>query len=114
MAVAPLTITSMRERVVDFSKPFMSSGITILVKKPHRASPSMFSFLQPFSTELWFVIIGLFLLISFTLYGVSRCTENPSEDHLLVAQGRATTELKNSFWYSLASLMLQSSEVMPR
>jgi len=30
LALAPLTITSARERVVDFSKPFMSLGISIM------------------------------------------------------------------------------------
>ncbi|CAG2177850.1 unnamed protein product, partial [Oppiella nova] len=34
MAIAPLTITSARERVIDFTKPFMSLGISIMIKKP--------------------------------------------------------------------------------
>ena len=31
VAVAPLTISSMRERVIDFSKPFMDLGISIMI-----------------------------------------------------------------------------------
>jgi ionotropic glutamate receptor len=34
MAIAPLTITSQRERVIEFSKPFMNIGISIMIKKP--------------------------------------------------------------------------------
>jgi len=34
MAVADLTITSERERVVDFSTPFMNLGISIMIHKP--------------------------------------------------------------------------------
>ena len=34
MAIAPLTISSARESVVDFSKPFMNIGISIMIKKP--------------------------------------------------------------------------------
>eukprot|EP00092_Neocalanus_flemingeri_P024126 GFUD01026172.1.p1 GENE.GFUD01026172.1~~GFUD01026172.1.p1 ORF type:complete len:298 (+),score=79.21 GFUD01026172.1:1-894(+) len=36
MVVADLTMTSERERAVDFSFPFMHVGITLLVKKPSR------------------------------------------------------------------------------
>jgi len=32
LAIAPLTITSRRERVIDFSKPFMNLGISIMIK----------------------------------------------------------------------------------
>ena len=34
LAIAPLTITSQRQQVVDFSKPFMNVGISIMVLKP--------------------------------------------------------------------------------
>ena len=34
MTVAPLTINRVRERVVDFSKPFITTGISIMIKKP--------------------------------------------------------------------------------
>jgi ABC-type amino acid transport substrate-binding protein len=39
LAVAPLTITSQRESVVDFSKPWMNLGISILISKPEKSKP---------------------------------------------------------------------------
>jgi hypothetical protein len=33
VAIAPLTITAIRERVVSFTKPFMQLGISIMIKK---------------------------------------------------------------------------------
>ena len=39
LAVAPLTITSQRESVVDFSKPWMNLGISILISKPATKTP---------------------------------------------------------------------------
>ncbi|XP_046694774.1 glutamate receptor 3a isoform X4 [Silurus meridionalis] len=39
IAVAPLTITLVREEVIDFSKPFMSLGISIMIKKPQKSKP---------------------------------------------------------------------------
>lgn len=53
IAIAPMTITSERERVIDFSKPFMSLGISIMIKKPVKQKPGIFSFLSPLSTEIW-------------------------------------------------------------
>lgn len=53
IAVAPMTITSERERVIDFSKPFMSLGISIMIKKPVKPNPGVFSFLNPLSKEIW-------------------------------------------------------------
>lgn len=53
IAIAPMTITSERERVIDFSKPFMSLGISIMIKKPVKQNPGVFSFLNPLSKEIW-------------------------------------------------------------
>ena len=39
LAVAPLSITSQRESVVDFSKPWMNLGISILISKPEKTKP---------------------------------------------------------------------------
>lgn len=39
MVVAPLTITAEREQVVDFTKPYMSIGISIVIKKPVKTKP---------------------------------------------------------------------------
>jgi hypothetical protein len=62
VAIASLTITSERERVIDFSKPFMSLGISIMIKKPTRSRPSVFSFLNPLSKEIWVIILLLLFM----------------------------------------------------
>lgn len=36
IAIAPLTITSARERAIEFSMPFMNIGISIMIKKPKK------------------------------------------------------------------------------
>ena len=36
IAVAPLTISSQRERAIEFSMPFMNVGISIMIKKPKK------------------------------------------------------------------------------
>lgn len=36
LIIAPLTISNIRERVIQFSKPFMDIGISIMIKKPEK------------------------------------------------------------------------------
>ncbi len=66
LAVAPLTITHARSKVVDFTKPYQDLGMTILMAKEADNSHAV-AFLSPFNTELWIVLtvtlgaVGLFL-----------------------------------------------------
>ena len=46
VAIAPLTINSERDAVADFTKPFMSLGISIMIKKPAKQGP--------YSTDIYF------------------------------------------------------------
>ena len=72
MAIAPLTISSIRERVIDFSKPFMSLGISIMIKKPEKQKPGVFSFMDPLSSQIWLCIVLSYLGVSLVLFLVSR------------------------------------------
>lgn len=52
MAVAGFTITYEREKLVDFSTPWMTLGGSILFTRPKSQKPSLFSFLQPLSPQV--------------------------------------------------------------
>lgn len=84
MAIAPLTITAERERVVDFTKPFASVGISIMMKKPMKSAPNVLSFLEPLSKEVWLCVIFSFIAVSIVLFIVSRFSS--SEWHLISPQ----------------------------
>ncbi|KAH9509952.1 hypothetical protein Btru_044705 [Bulinus truncatus] len=116
LAVAPLTITQDRERVVDFTKPFMDTGISIMIKKPDKTKPGVFSFMDPLDTRVWLCIAIGFLAVSFVLYFVGRFSPyewNVSEDS---KERTATTvfSISNTLWFSLGALMQQGSDISPR
>ncbi|CAG5114538.1 unnamed protein product, partial [Candidula unifasciata] len=116
IAVAPLTITEDRERVVDFSKPFMNTGISIMIKKPDKTKPGVFSFMDPLDSSVWYCIAIGFLAVSFVLYFVGRFSPyewNVVEDS---KERRATTifSISNTLWFSLGALMQQGSDISPR
>ncbi|CAG2118559.1 unnamed protein product, partial [Medioppia subpectinata] len=58
IAVADLGVNSERESAVDFTLPFMSTGISILYKKPITKETSLWSFLSPFSAIVWIYMLG--------------------------------------------------------
>ncbi|XP_034232443.1 glutamate receptor 1 isoform X2 [Thrips palmi] len=130
MAIAPLTITSERERVVDFSKPFLSLGISIMIKKPIKQKPSVLTFLSPLSKEIWVCVIFSYIGVSIVLFIVSRFS--PYEWRLLQWGDEPNTgahrgpgpapapvvandfSILNSLWFALGAFMQQGSDISPR
>ncbi|XP_056624982.1 glutamate receptor 1a isoform X2 [Triplophysa dalaica] len=140
VAVAPLTITLVREEVIDFSKPFMSLGISIMIKKPTKSKPGVFSFLDPLAYEIWMCIVFAYIGVSVVLFLVSRFSpyewhaedyeegdeQNPNQPSSSSAQQgqqnqnqqsqEQTNEfgIFNSLWFSLGAFMQQGCDISPR
>ncbi|XP_069066511.1 glutamate receptor ionotropic, NMDA 2A [Pleurodeles waltl] len=63
MAVGSLTINEERSEVVDFSVPFVETGITVMVSRSNgTVSPS--AFLEPFSASVWVMMFVMLLIVS--------------------------------------------------
>uniref|UniRef100_A0A8B9HE59 Glutamate receptor, ionotropic, AMPA 1a n=1 Tax=Astyanax mexicanus TaxID=7994 RepID=A0A8B9HE59_ASTMX len=142
VAVAPLTITLVREEVIDFSKPFMSLGISIMIKKPTKSKPGVFSFLDPLAYEIWMCIVFAYIGVSVVLFLVSRFSpyewhaedyeeaaeangNQPSSSTGQVGQSTQTQPQQsqeqtnefgifNSLWFSLGAFMQQGCDISPR
>ncbi|XP_060935362.1 glutamate receptor 1a isoform X3 [Limanda limanda] len=124
VAVAPLTITLVREEVIDFSKPFMSLGISIMIKKPTKSKPGVFSFLDPLAYEIWMCIVFAYIGVSVVLFLVSRFSpyEWHAEDYEEGEPQSPTQNLDqtnefgifNSLWFSLGAFMQQGCDISPR
>ncbi|XP_030836055.1 glutamate receptor 2 [Strongylocentrotus purpuratus] len=132
ISVAPLTINTDRERVVAFTKPYMSFGISIMVKKSKAPRPSGFSFFQPFTNEIWICLALATCGVSIIMFQICRFstaewrieTDNSSSDD--VSNGNRATGagkgvkwtndfyVMNSFWFALGALMQQGSDILPR
>ncbi|XP_029368894.1 glutamate receptor 1a isoform X3 [Echeneis naucrates] len=121
VAVAPLTITLVREEVIDFSKPFMSLGISIMIKKPTKSKPGVFSFLDPLAYEIWMCIVFAYIGVSVVLFLVSRFSpyEWHAEDYEEGGEPQSPTQTNefgifNSLWFSLGAFMQQGCDISPR
>ncbi|CAI9738180.1 glutamate receptor ionotropic, kainate 2-like isoform X1 [Octopus vulgaris] len=113
LAVAGMSITYKREKVIDFTKPFLNLGITILYKKPMKKPPKLFSFLSPLTSEVWVYIIAAYLVVSFMLYIIARLSPYEWYESGSDELDNQFTVL-NSLWFTIGCLMQQGSEVAPR
>ncbi|KAK6299293.1 hypothetical protein J4Q44_G00308030 [Coregonus suidteri] len=123
IAVAPLTITLVREEVIDFSKPFMSLGISIMIKKPQKSKPGVFSFLDPLAYEIWMCIVFAYIIgVSVVLFLVSRFSpyewnldeQDETKDPQTPPDPPNDFGIFNSLWFSLGAFMQQGCEISPR
>uniref|UniRef100_A0A8C7X8Z2 Glutamate receptor n=1 Tax=Oryzias sinensis TaxID=183150 RepID=A0A8C7X8Z2_9TELE len=122
IAVAPLTITLVREEVIDFSKPFMSLGISIMIKKPQKSKPGVFSFLDPLAYEIWMCIVFAYIGVSVVLFLVSRFSpyewnleeQDEIKDPQTPPDPPNDFGIFNSLWFSLGAFMQQGCDISPR
>ncbi|KAF7635064.1 hypothetical protein Mgra_00005505 [Meloidogyne graminicola] len=139
MAVAPLTANFRRAEVVDFTKPFLSLGISIIFRIPEDFQPDIFSFLNPLSLEIWFCILlsifgltlGMYLVANITPYewnlNFSCCTAHQPYPAAKFASSSCNganiptkVELSNNYsfwntlWYVLSTMLKGGCDFGPR
>lgn len=122
-----MTINYARESVIDFTKPFMNLGISILFKVPVTPPQRLFSFMTPLAVEIWLYVLAAYVTVSFTIYVVARFSPyewKPRPTCAISASGTADDEtvipmenqftVANSFWFTIGTLMQQGSDLNPR
>ena len=117
IALAPLTITSNRGNVIDFTKPYYDFGLQALYNMKDDgdqfSESQLFSFLDPFDTKLWLLILVSILVVSLGLTVLGRLSpydwkQNPPDDFPLWESGFQMT-FRNSVWQSLSAVLQQGS-----
>ncbi|XP_032294105.1 glutamate receptor ionotropic, kainate 2 isoform X2 [Drosophila virilis] len=118
LAVGSMTITYARESVIDFTKPFMNLGISILLKVPTTEPTRLFSFMNPLAIEIWIYVLAAYLLVSLTIYLLAKLSPiewrsvHPCDvDHVTIIN---QFSISDSFWFTIGTLMQQGSDIYPR
>lgn len=115
LSVAPLVITEVREKVIDFSKPFMDVGISIMMRKPERQKSEILSFISSHATE-----IGLFTIISYLLVRVFLYLLSRSSFYLCRFESKKAgvqqnqLSLQDTLFLSLSVLLNPNARILPR
>lgn len=72
LAIAPLTLTAAREKVVAMTTPFMQTGISILLRRDISEDTGFFGFLSPFTAQTWVGILAAYLGTAACIFVVTR------------------------------------------
>ena len=115
MALAALTITEKREKVVDFSVPFMYFTDDMLLKKTSskEGTAVLMQFMNPFPNNVWFATLVTLVVVSVTVFVINYFSPYGYKDET----GRGTSEefsYFNSLWFALACMLQQGAENQPR
>lgn len=111
--MAGITITSAREKFVDFTKPFWNLGITILFRKPKAKPVRLFSFLDPFHEDVWVYMIAIYLCVSFMFFVIARltpyewCNPYPCNQEEDIVENQFS--VLNSMWLTIGSILQQGN-----
>ncbi|KAL4716083.1 hypothetical protein ACJJTC_013860 [Scirpophaga incertulas] len=118
LAICDLTITYERRSYVDFTTPFMTLGISILYLKPSKPETELFSFLKPFSVDVWIYMAAAYLMVSLLLHVLARLApndwENPHPCDKSPEELENIWHIKNSCWLTVGSIMTQGSDILPK
>uniref|UniRef100_A0AAQ4QPI1 Glutamate receptor n=1 Tax=Gasterosteus aculeatus aculeatus TaxID=481459 RepID=A0AAQ4QPI1_GASAC len=111
LAIAPLTLTAAREKAVGMTKPFMQTGISILLRKDISEGIGFFDFLSPFAVETWVGILVAYLGTAACIWVVARLSpcewSQPQSE-----QNRFS--LLHSLWYTAGAFTLQGAGPHPK
>ncbi|ESW21964.1 hypothetical protein PHAVU_005G114800 [Phaseolus vulgaris] len=101
-AVGDVTIVPNRTRFLDFTQPYIESGLVVVVPvKEIKSSP--WSFLKPFTAQMWCVTGAFFVLVG-TVVWILEHRHNPE------FRGRPKKQLMTVFWFSFSTMFFSHRE----
>ncbi|ESW04547.1 hypothetical protein PHAVU_011G104300 [Phaseolus vulgaris] len=100
--VGDVTIVTNRTRILDFTQPFLPSGLVVVVPFEEQKS-SPWSFLEPFTTEMWCVTGAFFLFVGSVVW-ILEHRLNPD------FRGSPRKQLITVFWFSFSTMFFSHRE----
>ncbi|XP_009132846.1 glutamate receptor 3.5 isoform X1 [Brassica rapa] len=102
VAVGDITIVTNRTKFVDFTQPFMESGL-VVVAPVKGAKTSPWSFLKPFTVEMWAVTGLLFLFVGAIIW----ILEHRFNEEF---RGPPRRQIITVFWFSFSTMFFSHRE----
>ncbi|CAD5320140.1 unnamed protein product [Arabidopsis thaliana] len=102
VAVGDVTIITNRTKFVDFTQPFIESGL-VVVAPVKGAKSSPWSFLKPFTIEMWAVTGALFLFVGAVIW----ILEHRFNEEF---RGPPRRQIITVFWFSFSTMFFSHRE----
>ncbi|XP_029129834.1 glutamate receptor 3.6 isoform X2 [Cajanus cajan] len=100
--VGDITITTNRAKIVDFTQPYVESGL-VVVAPIKKLKSSAWAFLTPFAPIMWFVTGMFFLVVGAVVWILER---RINDDF----RGPARRQLVTIIWFSFSTLYFAQRE----
>ncbi|XP_057751334.1 glutamate receptor 3.6-like isoform X2 [Arachis stenosperma] len=100
--IGDITITTNRSKIVDFTQPYIESGLVVVAPIKELKS-SAWAFLIPFTPMMWFVTGMLFLIVGVVVW----ILERPFNDDF---RGPIRRQLVTIIWFSFSTLVFAHKE----
>ncbi|KAI4334103.1 hypothetical protein L6164_018835 [Bauhinia variegata] len=101
-AVGDVTIITNRTRIVDFTQPYMESGLVVVVPVEEVKS-SPWSFLKPFTAQMWCVTGAFFFFVGAVVWILEHRTNHEF-------RGPPRKQLVTIFWFSFSTMFFSHKE----
>ncbi|KAH6780520.1 glutamate receptor 3.4 [Perilla frutescens var. hirtella] len=101
-AVGDVTVTTNRTRIVDFTQPYMESGL-VVVAPMQKVKSSPWAFMKPFTWQMW-CITGIFFLFVGTVVWILEHRMNTE------FRGPPSQQLVTVFWFSFSTMFFSHRE----
>ncbi|KAM7498284.1 hypothetical protein LguiA_022698 [Lonicera macranthoides] len=100
--VGDITIVTNRTRIVDFTQPYMESGL-VIVTPVKKGKSTAWAFLKPFSFQMWCVTATFFLFVGAVVWIL---------EHRMNHEFRGTPrqQLITIFWFSFSTMFFAHRE----
>ncbi|XP_077217618.1 glutamate receptor 3.3-like isoform X2 [Tasmannia lanceolata] len=102
--VGDIAIVTNRTRVVDFTQPFIESGL-VVVAPVRKLNTNAWAFLRPFTIEMWFVTGAFFLVVGVVVWML----EHRINDEF---RGPPKKQAATIIWFSFSTLFFAHRENM--
>ncbi|XP_061165181.1 glutamate receptor ionotropic, kainate 3-like [Saccostrea echinata] len=103
MVVASLSVNAQREAAIDFTKPFMTRYVTVIMKIPTTPT-KIFEFISPLSRTIYLCTLSACIVVACSLYFFERNS---------VYEKREKVTFKGCVWYTFGTLLEGGTEGTP-
>ncbi|GMN73151.1 hypothetical protein TIFTF001_052979 [Ficus carica] len=101
-AIGDITIITNRTRIVDFTQPFIESGLVVVVPMK-KMNSGAWAFLKPFTKEMWIVTAAFFLIIGTVVWVL----EHRLNDDF---RGPPKKQVVTVLWFSFSTMFFSHRE----
>ncbi|CAF5099657.1 unnamed protein product, partial [Rotaria sp. Silwood1] len=99
IVIGDVTVTALRRELVDFSNAIFDNSMRIMIRKTANINIDLFSFLKPFSRNLWLLVLGALIYAGIVMYIVERQDNEALQNQSILSQ------IVMSIWYSFGNIV---------